>query len=68
MDIKQDYQPLLVLGIICLLCTTIVSVADINEESGFLMWLDALYQFLMWLGTACFAISWIRWKKNSEKD
>jgi len=68
MDIERDYQPLLILGAICLLCTTAVSVTDINEESGLLAWLDSLYPFLMLLGAACFAISWIRWGKNSEKD
>tara|TARA_Y100000588_G_scaffold284948_1_gene302603 strand:+ start:43 stop:249 length:207 start_codon:yes stop_codon:yes gene_type:complete len=68
MNIERDYLPFLILGIVCVLCTTLVSVIDISEESGFLVWLDALYPFLMWLGAACFAISWIRWKKISEKD
>ena len=68
MNIERDYLPLLILGIVCVLCTTLVSVIDINEESGFLVWLDELYPFLKSLGAARFAISWIRWKKISAND
>ncbi|MEC8875519.1 MAG: hypothetical protein VYE50_02980 [Candidatus Thermoplasmatota archaeon] len=61
MDIERDYLPLLILGIICSLCATAVTIGGV-EKTG--IWMDAMYPIFMLLAVACFSISWIRWKNR----
>jgi len=65
MDIERDYLPFLIFGIICLLCATAVTIGGF-ENMG--IWMEAMYPIFMLFAVACFAISWIRWKKTTEKD
>ena len=65
MDLERDYMPFLILGIICSLCAAAVSMGGV-EKVG--VWMDAMYPIFMLFAVACFAISWIRWKKTTEKD
>jgi len=64
MDIERDYLPFLIFGIICLLCATAVTIGGF-EKMG--IWMEAMYPIFMLFAVACFAISWIRWKKTNEK-
>ena len=65
MDIEHDYLPFLIFGTICSLGAAAVTIGGV-EKMG--IWMDAMYPIFMLLAIACFAISWIRWKKTNEKD
>ena len=65
MDLENDYQPFLVIGLISLICMLIVTLGGINVAG---VWMDAMYPIFFLLAVSGFSISWIRWKSLDEKS
>ena len=65
MDLENDYQPFLVIGLISLICMLIVTLGGINVAG---VWMDAMYPIFFLLAISGLSISWIRWKRLDEKS
>ena len=65
MDLENDYQPFLAIGLISLICMLIVTLGGINVAG---VWMDAMYPIFFLLAISGLSISWIRWKRLDEKS
>ena len=57
MDLENDYQPFLVIGLISLICMLIVTLGGINVAG---VWMDAMYPIFFLFAVSGFSIGWIR--------